>query len=57
MPTDANQAVDHIDHDADVIGNDAHDLTDLGPSVAAGQIEKAVLLGEGADLGLWVLDD
>ena len=49
--------VHHVDDDADVVGHDAHDVADIGAGVAAGEIEKAVLLGEARDLGFGMFED
>src|SRR5882757_7691076 len=49
--------VHHVDDDADMIGDDPHDVADNGPGVAAGQIEKAVLFGETGDLGFRVFQN
>ena len=40
-----------------MVRHDAHDFTDLGPRVAAREIEEAVLLREGMDFGLGVFED
>ena len=49
--------VHHVDDDADVVGHDAHDVADVGPRVAAREIEEAVLLGEARDLRLGMFED
>ena len=40
-----------------MVRHDPHDVADIGPGVAAGEIEKAVLLGEARDLGFGMLED
>src|ERR1700726_453993 len=49
--------VHHVDDDADVVGHDPHDIADLRPGVAAGEIEKTVFFGKARDLGLGMLED
>ena len=49
--------VHHVDDDADMVGNDPHDVADDRPCVAAGQIEKAVLLRKARDLRLRMLQN
>jgi len=49
--------VHHVDDDANMIGYDPHDVADIRPRVAAGQIEEAVLLGEFRDLRFGVFED
>ena len=49
--------VHHVDDDADVVGHDPHDVADDRPRVAAGEIEKAVLLGKARDLGFGMFED
>ena len=49
--------VHHVDDDADMVRHDAHDVADIRPRVAAGEIEEAVLLGEFRDLGFGMLED
>ena len=43
--------VHHVD-DANVIGNDPDDVADIGAGVAAGEVERAVLLGKARDFAL-----
>ena len=50
-------AVHHVDDDADMVRHDAHDVADIGPVVAAGEIEKAMLLGEARDPRLRIFED
>src|SRR5262245_31186324 len=52
-----DQPVNHVDHHAHVVGDHLHHLADLGPEVATGQVEETVLLGEGGNLDLRVLQD
>src|SRR3954468_13540639 len=52
-----DEAVDHVDDDADVVRHDADDVADLRPVVALRQVEEAVLLGKPCDLGLRMLED
>src|SRR5262245_22850258 len=52
-----NHAVHHVDHDAHVVGNDTHHITDPGPGIAARQVKEAVLLGEGVNLRLRIFED
>src|SRR6185295_4256757 len=40
-----DQPIDHVDDHAHVVGDDANDLAHLGPRIAAGEIEEAMLLG------------
>src|SRR5580704_6825904 len=49
--------VHHVDDDADMVRHDAHDVADIGAGVAAGEVEKTVLLGEARDPCLRVLED
>ena len=49
--------VHHVDDDADVVGHDPHDIADIGPGVAAREVEKAVLLGKARDLRLGMFED
>lgn len=40
-----------------MIWHDPHDVADVRPGVAAGEVEEAVLLGEACDLRFGVLQD
>src|SRR5580704_19491447 len=57
LATHHHHLVHHVDDDANVIWHDADDVADIGPGVAAGEIEEAVFLGEARDLRLWMLQD
>src|ERR1700687_804106 len=57
LATRRDQTVDHVHHDADVVGDDAHHIADGGAIVAGGQVEEPVLLGELVDARLRMLED
>src|SRR5260221_9431734 len=57
VTTHHHHFVHHVDDDADMIGYDPHDIADNRPRVAAGEVEKTVLLGEAGDPGFGVLQN
>ncbi len=49
--------VHHVDDDADMVGHDPHDIADIRACVAAGEVEKTMLLGKARDLGFGMFED